>query len=193
MVLIISLTRYLFWFNLCFWPTQQQVIASSSLLAQSTVLTSHRQLSPELEAISELLMDLDTLPRNRVEEGFGRGGDLGASKKFRSKSQSNVRTAAKEYEITVELKNSRAIPVPDNYSGFLVEIMSDFEPLPNDHQIFQRHGRILMNRKQSGELAYYIGSFPTSEAAQRFMDKMLLPIYPEALVVNFKEGRRLIP
>ena len=157
--------------------------------------TTSIPVSLATETLQQLfIFEADTIPKNRIkEEEFGRRNDFQSNSRKKENSRDGIRTAPKEYEVDVSPFEHGGIPVSDSYTGYLIEIAASIEPLAKDHKIFRRHGRILINRKSTGELAYYIGSFSEKEAAQRFLDKMLLPLYPNAIVIPFSVGRRQNP
>jgi len=95
------------------------------------------------------------------------------------------------YEADVTRAGLREIPaVPENYSGFRVQILLAETPLPPDHIIFTRHGSIAAEQLSEGVYAYLVGDFPTEEAAVEFTDVYLAKLYPGLRIVQFELGKR---
>ena len=95
-----------------------------------------------------------------------------------------------ETRIQTEMTNS-AVTIPDNYSGFKIEIWKSAKPLTTEHRIFTQHGNIAMDVVKVTKYSYMLGNFKLYEDADDYMRKGLLISYPEAKVIQYKNGKRL--
>ncbi len=89
-----------------------------------------------------------------------------------------------------EVENVRV--VSDDYSGFKIEILHTMQkPLLPDHAVFERHGNITTDVVKNEKYSYMLGNYQTYEAADNYMRKTLLFTYPQAKVIQYKDGKRL--
>jgi len=95
-----------------------------------------------------------------------------------------------ETRINTERENS-AVAIPNDYTGFKIEIWKSAKPLTPDHRIFTQHGNIAMDVVKVTKFSYMLGDFKLFEDADSYMRKSLLLTYPEAKVIQYKEGERL--
>lgn len=95
-----------------------------------------------------------------------------------------------ETRIKTEIEN-KTVAIPNNYTGFKVEILKSAELLTNDHRIFTQHGNIALDVVKVTKFSYMLGDFNLYEDADDYMRKNLLVTYMEAKVIQYKDGRRL--
>jgi outer membrane protein OmpA-like peptidoglycan-associated protein len=95
-----------------------------------------------------------------------------------------------ETRINTETENS-TVAIPDNYSGFKIEIWKSAKPLSMEHRIFTQHGNIAMDVVKVTKFSYMLGDFKIYEDADDYMRNSLLVNYPAAKVIQYKDGKRL--
>ena len=88
-------------------------------------------------------------------------------------------------------KDYDMVPIPNDYTGFKIEIWKSAKPLTIDHRIFSQHGNIAMDVVKVTKFSYMLGNFKLFENADSYMRKSLLISYPEAKVIQYKDGKRL--
>lgn len=95
-----------------------------------------------------------------------------------------------ETEVTAKKLIQEVQLMDNNYTGFMVQIILSGKALTEDHEIFQRHGNIILENN-GGEYAYLLGKFEEQEDAEKFMEEALVITYPEAKVIQYRFGRRI--
>lgn len=96
-------------------------------------------------------------------------------------------------EVEVNSISSQVGTIPQGYNGYKVEFFVSVEPLPVNHYIFTQHGSIIMEPLQNGGIAYVLGDFSSQYAADKFLNNVILPRYPDAKVIHYKNGERMPP
>jgi len=86
-------------------------------------------------------------------------------------------------------RSGRATLVNKIYSGYKVELFTSEKELDNNHEIFKRYGKIFLDDTGTS-FSYMIGSFQYKDGADKFLKTVILPFYPEAKVIRYKEGKR---
>ncbi len=86
-------------------------------------------------------------------------------------------------------RSGRAILVDKLYNGYKVELFTSEQELDNNHAIFKRYGKIFLDDTGTA-FSYMIGSFEQKDAAEKFLDTVIKPFYPEAKVIRYKSGKR---
>ena len=97
-------------------------------------------------------------------------------------------------EVPVNTSNfvPRIKQLPKNYTGYRIEFFNAPFELPSSHEIFAKHGNITVEQKKDGTYAYLLGDFSDWRDANKFLTNILLQRYPDARVVRYKRGNRLI-
>lgn len=86
-------------------------------------------------------------------------------------------------------RSGRAILVDQLYSGFKVELFTSAEELPNSNIIFEKYGKVYLDDNGTS-FSYMIGHFVQKKSAENFLNTVILPKYPNAQVIKYKDGRR---
>lgn len=86
-------------------------------------------------------------------------------------------------------RSGRAILVNEVYTGYKVELFTSQDELDNNHKIFKRYGKIFLDDTGTS-FSYMIGSFQYKDAAEKFLNSVIKPTFPEAKVIRYKEGKR---
>jgi len=96
----------------------------------------------------------------------------------------------------LEVTSSRELKKPkklsNSYTGYRVEFTSSLSELPVSHQIFSRHGNIVVEENKEGNFAYLLGDFDEEEDAKDFLNNILIKRYPGARVIRYERGRRVM-
>ena len=81
--------------------------------------------------------------------------------------------------------------VPSNYNGFKIQIGSFSKPLAANNQVLVRHGNVFVDRNARGLFNYMIGDFESLDEAEGFKKDILSKTYPDALIVTYKDGKKV--
>ncbi len=79
----------------------------------------------------------------------------------------------------------------NDYTGYMVEFFNSAIELPADHSIFKQFGQVKMENKSNGENAYLLGGFKSDKEASSYLEKIILPRFPTAKVVQYDAGKRV--
>ena len=82
-------------------------------------------------------------------------------------------------------------PLPEDYSGFKVLVLTTSETLPADHNIFKEFGDLTIEVVKPNEINYLVGDFKSGNQALNFMGSTISPRYPDATVLHFENGKRV--
>lgn len=75
-------------------------------------------------------------------------------------------------------------------TGFYIQLVVSQEILEKDNILFQDFGNVLIEKTLNPKYCYLIGSFETKVSAQGFMNTIIIERYPNAKLVEFKNGER---
>ena len=89
-------------------------------------------------------------------------------------------------EVSVKLK-----PLPLNFKGYSVEIISTISKLPNSHELFTQYGYLILEQTKDGKYAYLLGEFTEQKDAKSLLENIITPKYPNAKIVQYLNGRRV--
>ena len=88
-------------------------------------------------------------------------------------------------------RSGRAILVEQAYSGFKVELFTSEAELPNSNIVFTKYGKVYLDDNGSAtSFSYMIGHFVQKKSAENFLNTAILPKYPDAKVIKYKDGKR---
>ena len=104
--------------------------------------------------------------------------------------EANQRKIIPETEVTLKELKLEVELLDNEYTGFMVQIVNSGSELPEDDEIFQRHGNIVLENND-GQYAYLLGKFPEREQAEKFFEEALEIQYPDAKVIEYRFGRRI--
>lgn len=95
-------------------------------------------------------------------------------------------------ETKVETYNENRYPAPvgEGYTGYKIEILRTMEPVQENNPIFYKHGCISETQLSDESYSYLIGSFHSPEEAEDFNEKFIKSDYPEASIIQYKQGKR---
>lgn len=87
---------------------------------------------------------------------------------------------------------ARTKALPNYYTGYKIEFITSFTELPPSHEIFSRHGNIVMERRSNGLYSYLLGDFVEQAAGQKFLEESMVNRYPGANLIAYKNGERVV-
>jgi|GEM_PF-6491113 len=77
------------------------------------------------------------------------------------------------------------------HSGIVIELTASNYPLSRDFPIFKQFGNVYYDKLEQGGYSYLIKTnFKSWEAAEKFLNEIILPKAPEARVIEYKTGVR---
>jgi hypothetical protein len=76
-------------------------------------------------------------------------------------------------------------------SGFYIQLKITNEALDKTNAIFQEFGNLRVQEMDHLMFCYLIGNFITKDTAQNFLKSVILERYPEATIIELKEGQRV--
>lgn len=83
------------------------------------------------------------------------------------------------------------IKIPADYTGYKIQLIGAPSPLSTDHEVFKEFAFVTVQETMVGEYLYLIGDFRNGVQADTFMERNILPRFPEAQVVQFEAGKRV--
>lgn len=83
------------------------------------------------------------------------------------------------------------IELSTDYTGYKIQLIGAPSPLPKDHEIFKEFAFVTVQETMVGEYLYLIGDFRNGIQADTFMERNILPSFPQAQVVQFEAGKRV--
>ena len=79
-----------------------------------------------------------------------------------------------------------------DYTGYRVQLINANSKLPGSHQIFSQHGDLVLEETKDGTYAYLLGDFKELSDVEGFLKHIVLPRYPDAKVIQYLNGKRLV-
>ena len=95
-------------------------------------------------------------------------------------------------EVGPTTSGRHATKLPADYTGYRVEFFVAPYELPGSHEIFAKHGNLSVEQRKDGAYAYLMGDFTDWRDANQFLTSIISQRYPEARVIRYKKGRRLV-
>ena len=92
--------------------------------------------------------------------------------------------------VAVAQNNPRTQVLSSNYTGYKIEFFTTLSALPASHEIFNRHGNIVLEHKPNGLYSYLLGNFKDKKVAETFLQESLLTRYPTATLITYENGQR---
>jgi len=81
--------------------------------------------------------------------------------------------------------------IPQTFTGYAIEIATTRYPLRNSENIFRQFGNIFYQKLREGGYSYLIKvNFSSEDSAWSFIDSVVLPKAPGAILYQYKEGHR---
>jgi len=81
--------------------------------------------------------------------------------------------------------------LPPGYNGHKIQVFESAQQLPESHELFQVFGNLTMEKTAQG-YAYLLGDFKETKDATLFLTNIIKPRYPEAKLIKYESGRRLV-
>ncbi len=86
-------------------------------------------------------------------------------------------------------RSGRATLISTTYTGYIIEMFTSVDELPNSHKVFKSHGKVFLD-DTGVAFSYMYGKFTTKEAAEKFIKTVVRFSYPDAKVIRYKDGKR---
>ncbi|MEM6321203.1 MAG: OmpA family protein [Bacteroidota bacterium] len=128
---------------------------------------------------------ISTTPRNNrdIPTIYGQNED--------EKIQAAAAPKIGETVVATATTSARTRPISTTFTGYKIEFKTAFQELPANHEIFSRHGNIVMQQLPNGMYSYLLGNFSSDQEAATFLEEALRNRYPDARLVYFQNGRRM--
>lgn len=154
-----------------------------------------------VDATDKELMKIQPIPTNyqspiRIDQSAPRSGpkvNQDLPNPYDQKATSKIIIPEPEFGETMVAaaqNNPRTYTLPLNYIGYKIEFYTTLSALPATHKIFNRHGNIVLERKENGLYSYLLGNFSDKQLAETFLQETLLNRYPTATLVSYENGQR---
>lgn len=79
--------------------------------------------------------------------------------------------------------------IPNDYSGFKVQILSANNPVDSEHTFFISNKKVYVEKKEKG-FAYLLGHYDTREGASNYLESNVKKKYTDAFIVHYINGVR---
>jgi len=180
-----------------------QAEKQAAILREKELAENKRLVAEELEMEKEAAKLAAEREAKEKEEIERKAKEMALAKKEQeAKELEALKKAELEKANEAVAMNQRPVTneekIPDtrfntlgSYTGYTVVIQFSRYPLPDDHEIFERHENITVYKATTGSILYMIGDFKTEEKAKSFLEGTVLLMYPGAYIINFENGRRL--
>ena len=125
------------------------------------------------------------------------GGKIFSGKDVESMAKKDMPEIPKDTKMVQDNKvttfNSPLLKdLPNNYSGYRVQLILANSKLPGSHQIFSQHGDLTLEETKDGTFAYLLGDFIDVTDAEGFLKHIVQPRYPDAKIVQYLDGKRVV-
>jgi outer membrane protein OmpA-like peptidoglycan-associated protein len=94
----------------------------------------------------------------------------------------------KEVKTTPSAKKLQTLKT--DYSGYMVEILSNPKPLSGNNEVFSRFDNITIEATKNA-MIYYAGSFEKLMEVEDFFNNQVKNRYPKAQIVRFEKGKKI--
>jgi|GEM_PF-1781862 hypothetical protein len=78
-----------------------------------------------------------------------------------------------------------------NESDYFIQLSATSEPLSKENSIFQEFGNLKVRENINSNYCYLIGGFKSEKTATSFLNNIIIIRYPEAKVIELKDGERV--
>ena len=83
----------------------------------------------------------------------------------------------------------KAKRIAADYNSFVIVLQESDRPLVSTNPIFRQFGKVVYDRTEKGKYSYMICTpFTAEKHVNEFMNAVILPRFPEAHVVEYKDG-----
>ena len=125
------------------------------------------------------------------------GKKIFSGKDIESMENNNLPEKIKDSKMVQEEKISsvgspQLRSIPSDYTGYRVQLITANSKLPGSHQIFSQHGDLAMEETKDGTFAYLLGDFNQLKDTEGFLQHIVLPRYPNAKIIQYLDGKRIV-
>ena len=91
----------------------------------------------------------------------------------------------------VAQNESPLLSIPEDFTGFMIEVKRQIQTLDPNDKVFTLFGDIYQQDLVSGENSFLIAGFDDFEHCYLFFEQKVLESYPDAKIIEFLSGTRL--
>ena len=99
-------------------------------------------------------------------------------------------TTSSYYNIRDIKKHLKAESIVNEFTGYAVNLVISNEALSAKNSIFNAFGGLKVEKTINGQYRYFIDNFKTKKGTKDYLEKIILPRFPDAAVVFYKKGQR---
>ncbi len=103
---------------------------------------------------------------------------------------SKVSKMATEKEVKTTPSAKKLQTLKTDYSGYMVEILSNPKPLSGNNELFSRFDNVTIETTKNA-MIYYAGSFEKLTEVEDFFNNQVKNRYPKAQIVRFEKGKKI--
>jgi hypothetical protein len=136
------------------------------------------------------------LKEDREDRRLGREGGLVKQTQKPIDRTSNLDTKVRLENKIIDMLDERptemkALPIPENYSGYSIEIIVNKHPIRSKDLKIDVSDGIWFQQNSYGDYVYLVGTFREIQEASKYFDEKIASAYPNAKIIEFISGSRL--
>ena len=187
-------------------PTSpKKVYVQENLLFSATgldllkdILNTINEVEDGIESFAAFEKSMEDTLRSMLENAdssilftSSRGGNTkkGAFSEAIANNRTTERGAERVNKNSIEYMR-RPKALIEDYTGYKIELMTVYnKSLALTDQLFKTFGGLTYRHKTEHSTTYYLGDFQNKKALEDYLNKVVLPRFPEAKGVKFNEGK----
>ena len=157
------------------------------------ILLSNNTYSQDQEYFTislEILTDLsdDTIQTNNTNESSKKKV---SSRYFRESADDKLTPKGSQLEEAIPSYFRHHKQLPDDFSGFVIELLQTDEKVERNYPLFERFGNIKVQQLDNGKYSYcIIVDFKSPNRVKIFTKEVILPNVPDAQALRYRKGKR---
>ena len=158
----------------------------------STITIPNREEVQEVEPeIKQPQVEQPSMPNMESEKKIFSGKDIESMKDKEIPEQVKDTKMVQE-EMIASTGSPSLKSIPNGYNGYRVQLIMANSKLPGSHQIFTQHGDLALEETKDGTFAYLLGDFNQLKDVEGFLQHIVMPRYPDAKIVQYIDGKRVV-
>ncbi len=93
--------------------------------------------------------------------------------------------------VTKDSVTSNLTELNEQVNGFLVQVLHSTRLLTPDHEALKDYQKVYFQERANGGFSYLLGVFPSRDAAMESIQNKLAAAFPDAFVVEYRNGQRV--
>lgn len=146
------------------------------LVFTATIITAQTDTTSKEEVAPVINWEVSTAKGNAVIGAFGEIVYTKPVKKEPTTSKKFFSTADK---------------LPNDFTGYSVQIMARMDPLPANDEVFAKYGGIMLEEMSNPKYCYLLGQFKTFQGAKQYLSAVIQYTFPNAKIIRYKKGKRI--